>query len=86
MIPIKNTEIITAFVLINCKSGYQSQTADELREIKNVIDVTQVNGPYDIIVTVEDTSLKGLREIITWKIRTLSNISSTLTMTEIPKD
>lgn len=75
----KNSEIATAFVLINCKLGCQSQVADKLKTIKNITEVIQVNGSYDIIAKVEHTT-NELRDIITWKIRKISDIASTLTI------
>lgn len=74
-----SNEIATAFVLINCKLGYQSQVADKLKTIKNITEVIQVSGSYDIIAKVEHT-INELRDVITWKIRKISNIASTLTI------
>ena len=40
-------------------------------------------GAYDILTKVESTQVETLRETITWKIRKIPKIRSTLTLMEI---
>ncbi|MBI5378089.1 MAG: Lrp/AsnC ligand binding domain-containing protein, partial [Thaumarchaeota archaeon] len=37
-------------------------------------------GAYDIVVKVESPTVERLREVITWKIRKIEKIRSTLTL------
>jgi len=52
----------------------------ELRKVANVKESYAVYGVYDIVAKVEAESMDKLKEIITWKIRRLDKVRSTLTM------
>ncbi|GIU71914.1 MAG: AsnC family transcriptional regulator [Candidatus Nitrosocaldaceae archaeon] len=69
-----------AFVLINADIGAEEQLVQELKKIENVTEVYAVYGAYDIIAKVESDSMDKVKETITWKIRRLDNVRSTLTM------
>jgi len=69
-----------AFVLINAELGSEEDLARELRKIEGVSEVYIVYGVYDIIAKVEADSMEKVKEIITWKIRRLPKVRSTLTM------
>ena len=70
-----------AFVLINSELGKEEELLKELRSMENVKEAHFVYGVYDVIVKVEAESLEKLKDLITFKIRRLSNVRSTLTMT-----
>ncbi len=70
----------TAYVLINCDLGYEEQIIDELKQLTNVKEAHGILGAYDILTKVESDSVKSLRDTITWKIRKLKSVSSTLTL------
>jgi len=70
----------TAYVLINCDMGYEEEIIDELKQIEDVKEVHGVFGVHDILAKVESTNVKNLRDTITWKIRKLNRIRSTLTL------
>lgn len=69
-----------SFVLINADIGAEEQVVQELKKIENVTEVYAVYGAYDIIAKVESDSMDKVKETITWKIRRLDNVRSTLTM------
>lgn len=69
-----------AFVLINAEIGSEDEVATELRKIGNVKESYVVYGVYDIVAKVEADSMDKLKEIVTWKIRRLDKVRSTLTM------
>ena len=71
----------TAFVLINAELGKEENILEELRNIDEVKEAHFVYGVYDIITKVEAESMDKLKEIVTFKIRRLSDVRSTLTMT-----
>ena len=71
----------TAFVLINAELGKEEGILKELRSIGNVKEAHFVYGVYDIIAKVEADSMEKLKEIVTFKIRRLTDVRSTLTMT-----
>ncbi|MCJ7635358.1 Lrp/AsnC ligand binding domain-containing protein [Candidatus Bathyarchaeota archaeon] len=70
----------TAFVLINAETGSETDILTILRKMENVKEAYGVYGVYDIIARVEADTLDQLKEMITWKIRRLDKVRSTLTM------
>lgn len=70
----------TAYVLINCELGSEQKIIDQIKPIDGVKEVKGVFGAYDILAKVETASVERLREIITWKIRKIDRIRSTLTL------
>jgi len=70
----------TAYVLINCDLGYEDSVIDTLKDIDDVKEAHGTFGAYDIIAKVEDKKVETLRETITWKIRKIDRIRSTLTL------
>ena len=70
----------TAYVLISCDLGYETAIIDELKQLANVKEAHGILGAYDILVKVESDSGESLRDTITWKIRKLNRVRSTLTL------
>ena len=70
----------TAYVLINCDLGSEEAVISELKLIDDVIEVHGTFGAYDILAKVEASLIEKLRETITWKIRKIARIRSTLTL------
>ena len=69
-----------AFVLINAELGAEDALIKELRSIENVSEVYVVYGVYDIVAKIESDTMEKVKETITWKIRRLERVRSTLTM------
>ena len=70
----------TGYVLINCELGSEEVVISELKSIDGVKEVHGTFGAYDILAKVESDQVEKLRETITWKIRKISKIRSTLTL------
>ena len=70
----------TAYVLINCDLGKEEIILDSLRHMESVKEVHETFGAYDIIAKIENLDRDKLRETITWNIRRLQNVRSTLTL------
>ena len=70
----------TAYVLINCELGAEEFVISELNSIDGVIEVHGTFGAYDILAQVQSDQVEALRETITWKIRKIPKIRSTLTL------
>ncbi|HJM79247.1 MAG TPA: Lrp/AsnC ligand binding domain-containing protein [Nitrosopumilus sp.] len=70
----------TAYVLINCDLGSEEKVISELKSIEGVVEVHGTFGAYDILAKVEAGLVEKLRETITWKIRKIEKIRSTLTL------
>jgi len=73
-----------AYVLINCDLGSEEDIISQLKTIDGVKEVQGTFGAYDIIAKVESEDVDKLRDTITWKIRKLDRIRSTLTLMAIP--
>ncbi len=69
-----------AFVLINADLGAEEELVAELKKITNVTEVYVVYGVYDLIAKVEADTMEKVKETITWHIRRLEKVRSTLTM------
>mgnify|MGYP000536503929 CR=1 FL=1 len=69
-----------AFVLINAEIGAEEEVLKELKKIKNVKEAYVVYGVYDIIAKIEAENMDRLKEVVTWNIRRLDKVRSTLTM------
>ncbi len=67
-------------MLINADLGAEEQLVKELKGIENVKEVYVVYGVYDIVAKVEADAMEKVKETITWKIRRLDRVRSTLTM------
>ena len=70
----------TAYVLINCELGAEEFVISELNSIVGVVEVHGTFGAYDILAKVQSDQVEALRETITWKIRKIPKIRSTLTL------
>ena len=72
-----------AYVLINCDLGSEDDIIRDIRKLEYVKDATGTIGAYDIVARVEADTPEQLREAITWKIRKMNKIRSTLTLMEV---
>lgn len=70
----------TAYVLINCELGSEESIISDLKSTEGVKEVHGTFGAYDILCKVESDKVEKLREIITWKLRKIPKIRSTLTL------
>ncbi len=73
----------TAYVLISCDLGFDAEIVDEIKQVEDVKEVRGVFGAYDILAKVESANVENLRDTITWKIRKLNRVRSTLTLMTI---
>jgi DNA-binding Lrp family transcriptional regulator len=72
--------LATAFVLINAEISSESEVLKDLTAIPEVQEAHMVYGVYDIIARVETETMQDLKDTISWKIRRLDKVRSTLTM------
>ncbi len=70
----------TAYVLLNCDLGSENEIIRKIKQVPEVVEVNGVFGVYDIIVRISSDDMDKLREIITWNIRKIDKVRSTLTM------
>jgi len=77
---IEGSYLPIAFVLINAEIGSEGEILKELKKIEGVNEAYSVYGVYDVIAKVEADSMDKLKDIVTWRIRRLEKVRSTLTM------
>jgi DNA-binding Lrp family transcriptional regulator len=69
-----------AFVLINTEIGSENEVLDDLKKIEAVKEAYMVYGVYDVVAKVSANTMDKLKEIVTWHVRRLDKVRSTLTM------
>jgi DNA-binding Lrp family transcriptional regulator len=70
----------TAYVLINCDLGSEEDIIRDLKKLPEAVEVSGVYGVYDIIAKIRSDTMDKLRETITWHVRKIDKVRSTLTM------
>ncbi|MDH5438098.1 MAG: Lrp/AsnC ligand binding domain-containing protein [Candidatus Bathyarchaeota archaeon] len=70
----------TAFVLINAEIGSEEEILKSLTGVEGVDEAYIVYGVYDIVAKVKAESMDKLKDIVTWRIRRLNKVRSSLTM------
>jgi len=69
-----------AFVLVNVESGSEDEVLKELKKIEGVEEAYFSYGVYDLITKIKADTMEQLKEMVTRKIRALSQVRSTLTL------
>ena len=69
-----------AFVLINADMGSENKILNELQKIDTVEEVHIVYGVYDVAAKIQAETMEQLKNIVTWKVRQLNNVRSSLTL------
>ncbi len=74
-----------AFILINTEIGSEGDVLKSLTGIEGIEEAYSVYGVYDIIVKIKAESMAKLKDMVTWRIRRLNKVRSTLTMIVVEK-
>jgi DNA-binding Lrp family transcriptional regulator len=69
-----------AFVLINAEIGSEEEILNELSKVEGVQEAYVVYGVYDVVAKVKADTMDKLKDVVTWHIRRLTKVRSTLTM------
>lgn len=69
-----------AYVLINTVVGQEEVVFEACNKVEGVVEAHKVYGVYDLILKVVAEDLSELKDIISWKLRRIDNVRSTLTM------
>lgn len=75
-----------AFILIETAVGKNKEVVDGIRQLKGVISVDSVTGPYDVITVVEAANLNDIGDIVTRKIHPVPGINRTVTCLALKTD
>ncbi len=69
-----------AYLLLNVETGTEVEVIRSLKTIQEVKEARMVYGVYDIIIRVETETMQELKDVVSWKIRRLDRLRSTMTM------
>jgi len=70
----------TTYVLINYKIGAEQNILNKLKNVPGVVEVSEVDSVYDIVVKIASDTLESLKNTITRHIRAIDTVRSTLTL------
>ena len=77
-------ELELAYVLVKAKMGHEVDVMNDILKIDGVKEVLGTYGQYDIFVKVQVPTRNEIELVITKKIRKVSNVLSTTTLSVIP--
>ena len=69
-----------AIVLVNIAPGGEEDVIRDLKSEKNILEVYQLYGLYDLLAVVEGEDDQAVKLLISTKLRGHPKVSSTLTM------
>ena len=72
--------MIKAYVLIVTNPGETKNVFTAISQVKGVVEIHEVMGPYDIVAEIEVETLAGVPPILGEKIRTIPGIESTTSL------
>ena len=74
-----------AYILVQCKMAHEMEVLKELLAIDLVKEAKGTFGYYDILVKIEAENVALIEQTITKKIRTITNVFTTTTISIIPE-
>ena len=69
-----------AYILMKVRMGCEREAVAKLKEIKEISDLNELYGDWDIIAKVKVEKIEELDKLITEKIRSTKEIKLTSTM------
>jgi len=69
-----------AFVLVNAEIGSEEEVLKELKKVEGVVEAYVVYGVYDVVAKIRADTMDKLKDVVTWHVRRLNKVRSTLTM------
>ncbi len=68
-----------AYVLISVSVGAARKVFQELSNIKGIVDINAVSGPYDIIAHIDAFDISTIGNIVLDNIQTTEGVTDTIT-------
>jgi DNA-binding Lrp family transcriptional regulator len=69
-----------AYVLFNVGSGSEDQVLKDALSIGGVQEAYVSYGVYDLVLKIKTESMEQLKELVSHRLRMISNVRSTLTL------
>jgi DNA-binding Lrp family transcriptional regulator len=73
----------SAYVLFNVGSGSEGQVLEELRSMTEVQAAFFSYGVYDLVVKIKTDSMEKLKELVSHRLRIITNVKSTITLIQV---
>ncbi len=70
----------SAYVLFTVSPGCEDSVLEAAKNTGEVEEAFVSYGAYDLIVKAKADSMEELKELVTYKLRTIANVTSTLTL------
>lgn len=70
----------SAYVLFDVNSGLEDRVLEKVKAIDGVQEAYVSYGAYDLIVKIKADSMEQLKELVTHRLRIISDVRSTLTL------
>ena len=71
------------FVLLNCDLGAEEYILDELKQVPQIKNAHVTFGAYDIIAEIHAETQESFEETVSFKIRKLTRVVSTMTLSVV---
>lgn len=71
------------YILLNCDLGAEEYVVEELKRIPQVKDAFVTFGSYDIIVEMQADTQEDFDKAISFKIRSMPRVVSTMTLSVV---
>ncbi len=72
--------MVMAYVMMTVDVGKEREIFENLKRLKNAVEISELYGEWDIIVKIKVDKFEELDKIITEKIRSIDGIKLTSTM------
>jgi DNA-binding Lrp family transcriptional regulator len=69
-----------AFILITCEELHEEKIINELTQIKEILTINRVRGPYNILLKIKGETIDTVIETIISEIKTIDQIKYILTL------
>jgi DNA-binding Lrp family transcriptional regulator len=69
-----------AYVLFNVESKSEDQVLKDVRAVDGVQEAYVMHGVYDLVARIEAASIKELKELVSSRLRMITNVRNTLTL------
>lgn len=71
-----------AYVLLNVELGHEDEVRNTVKQIPNT-SIVKTFGAFDFVVTIYDESPETMKDTITWQIRKIPHVKSTMTLISV---
>lgn len=71
-----------AYVMLNCDLGAEKEIVEKLKTLENISHVSETMGTHDMLVRLEAENFEKVREVVTWNIKNIPKVRSTVTLVE----